>query len=295
MGQGEGDRYFQQVLDHVLDAVVTTDWHGRITYANPAAEKLYGIPQDEALGRKLPEILSTFDAGPAGGLDDVIAVMVRDGEWRGEIVQRTQSGPDLLVEATVSLLHDDLGEVIGSVSIVREISDRKRAEQMIAHQARHDGLTELLNRRSFMAELTSALADGGQPTLVFLDLNGFKQVNDRCGHERGDEILQSIAGRLSSGVREGDLVGRFGGDEFVLLFRDSNDPVLTVQLLGRVMDLFANPVHCRDGTAHHIGASVGVAATRPGDMADAMIRRADAAMYEAKRTAETSSAYSVAH
>ncbi len=295
MGQDTGDGFFRKVLDHVLDAVVTTDWHGRITYVNPAAERLYGIPKTDAVGRKLTEVLSLFDAGPVGGLNDVTAVMVRDGEWRGEISQRTQCGPDLLVEATVSLLTDEAGEGIGSVSIVREISDRKKVERLIAHQARHDGLTDLLNRKTFMSELTSALDSDSSPSLVFLDLNGFKQVNDLHGHERGDEILQAIAGRLLSAVREDDLVGRFGGDEFVLLLRDVVDPAATEKFLERITSLFSGPVRCRDGTVHSIGASVGVAAARPGDTADSMIRRADGAMYEAKRTAEAASAYCVAH
>lgn len=286
--------YFRRILDHVPDAVVTTDPLGRVTFANPAAEALYGIPEEMALGRGLADLLSAFDAGQGIGLDEVTGVVAREGRWHGEIVQRTPDGRDLLVEASVSLLRQEDGAVLGSVSILREVSDRKAAERLISHQASHDGLTGLLNRVAFMAELRSRLASGRPVTLAFLDLNGFKAINDSHGHERGDEILVAVAGRMAGGIRAGDIAGRFGGDEFVLLALGLEEPDAIVGYVDRITALFAEPVRARGGTVHPVGVSMGIAHSRPDDTPDTLLRRADSAMYEAKRSTEVASAYRVA-
>ena len=163
--------FFRCVLDHVSDAVVTTDEHGRVTFANPAAEHLYGLSEAQALGRGLGELLRGFNAGAAGNLADITGAVARDGRWHGEIMQRTPDRPELLVEASISLLRHD-GNVVGSVSVVREVSDRRAAEQLIAYQATHDGLTGLLNRAAWMAALETALTSRRAVVVVFVDLNG---------------------------------------------------------------------------------------------------------------------------
>jgi diguanylate cyclase (GGDEF)-like protein/PAS domain S-box-containing protein len=289
-----GEQYFRKVLQQVSDAVVTTDNHGRVTFANPAAEKLYGIAERDAVGRGLADLLAMFSAEHHGDLDGITAVVARQGRWHGEIAQRSLDGRDLLVEASIALLRDDNGTVMGSVSVVREISARKAAEGQIIYQATHDNLTGLLNRAAFITELRSSLTAERRPALVFLDLNGFKDINDRHGHDRGDEILQLVAGRLADTVRTGDAAGRFGGDEFVLLAHDLHDPGAAARYLDRVTALFAEPVTCRSGQSYPVGASMGVAHYKTGDNPDTLLRRADIAMYEAKRSTVVSSAYRTA-
>jgi diguanylate cyclase (GGDEF)-like protein/PAS domain S-box-containing protein len=288
------EQYFRKVLQQVSDAIVTTDNHGRVTYANPAAETLYGIAEQDAVGRSLTDLLAMFTAEHHGNLDAITAVVARQGRWHGEIAQRSLDGRDLLVEASISLLRDDDGTVMGSASVVREISERKAAERQISYQATHDGLTGLLNRAAFMTELRFSLAADRQPALVFLDLNGFKDINDIYGHDRGDEILQAVAGRLSGTVRTGDAAGRFGGDEFVLLAHDLHDPAAATAYLDRVTAVFADPVQCRNGSTYPVGASMGVAHSKHGDNPDSLLRRADIAMYEAKRSTVVASAYRTA-
>jgi diguanylate cyclase (GGDEF)-like protein len=180
------------------------------------------------------------------------------------------------------------------VSIVREISDRKAAERQISYQATHDGLTGLLNRTAFLSELDTSLASGRQPTLVFLDLNGFKAINDLHGHDRGDEILRVIGERLAGALRPGDAAGRFGGDEFVLLVHDLTEQAPTESYLERIMALLTDPVRSRGGVTHTVGVSVGVAHFAPDDDPDSLIRRADRAMYDAKRSTEVASAFRTA-
>jgi diguanylate cyclase (GGDEF)-like protein/PAS domain S-box-containing protein len=288
------ERYLRQLLDHVSDAVVATDTQGRVTFANPAAQKLYGIAEDDAVGRGLLELLDMFDADGHADVDEITGVVAREGHWHGELVQRALDGRNLLVEVSVSMLADDDGTVLGSVSVVREISERKATERKISYQATHDGLTGLLNRTAFLRELQHSLTTGRQPTLIFLDLNGFKTINDLHGHNRGDEILRVIGSRLSRGMRTGDAAGRFGGDEFVLLTHELSSQAGTDAYVSRIMGLFTDPVRCRGGEPHAIGVSVGVAHSTPGDDADGLIRRADIAMYEAKRSTEVASAYRTA-
>jgi diguanylate cyclase (GGDEF)-like protein/PAS domain S-box-containing protein len=285
------ERYLRQILEHVSDAIVATDTYGRVTYSNPAAQQLYGIAREDAVGRGLLELLDMFDAEGNTDLDEIARSVARQGHWRGELTQRALDGRELLVESSVSMLADSDGTVLGSVSIVREISGRKAVERQISYQATHDGLTGLLNRTAFLSKLETSLASGCKPTLIFLDLNGFKSINDLHGHDRGDEILQVIGNRLAGGLRPGDAVGRFGGDEFVLLAHALDDRAATDSYLARIMTLFTDPVRCRGDTTHTIGVSVGVAHSVSDDDPDGLIRRADRAMYEAKRLTEVASAY----
>ncbi len=288
------ERYLRQLLDHVSDAVVATDTYGRVTFANPVAQSLYGIAEEDAVGRGLLELLDMFDAGGNTDVDEITGVVARDGRWHGELIQRALDGRELVVEASVSMLADDDGAVLGSVSIIREISGRKEAERQISYQATHDGLTGLLNRTAFMRQLHESLTSGRQPTLVFLDLNGFKSINDLHGHDRGDEILRVIGSRLAGGLRPGDTAGRFGGDEFVVLAHGLTDEAAAGAFLRRIMSLFTDPIRCRGEVSHSVGVSVGVAHSSPGDDPDELIRRADRAMYDAKRSTEVSSAFRTA-
>jgi diguanylate cyclase (GGDEF)-like protein/PAS domain S-box-containing protein len=290
-GESRFPTELRQILEHVSDAVVATDTRGRVTFANPAAQTLYGIAAADAVGRQLLELLDMFDSGGENDVDEITRIVAHEGQWHGELNQRALDGRVLLVEASVSMLSDDDGAVLGSVGILREISGRKSAERQISYQATHDGLTGLLNRTAFLSELDGSIAAGRTPSLIFLDLNGFKVINDRHGHDRGDEILRVIGHRLAGGLRPGDAAGRFGGDEFVLMAHGLTDPAAAAAYLERIMGFFTDPVRCRGGTPHAVGVSVGVAHSVVDDHSDQLIRRADSAMYEAKRSTEVASAY----
>lgn len=169
------------------------------------------------------------------------------------------------------------------VRIWRLSAARIRAEQALRFEASHDHLTGLPNRREFLDQLSDGLAHEPQCVILFCDLDGFKSVNDRHGHEAGDELLVEVARRLRTCVRQGDLVSRFGGDEFLILLRHQSPSVITA-VCDRIADALSRPIELRVEQVS-IGASIGVAiATGDADAdADALIRRADRAMYEAKR------------
>lgn len=163
------------------------------------------------------------------------------------------------------------------------------AELKMAHLATHDELTGLPNRRLMMEHLELALQrskrNGSQMALLFLDLNGFKPINDQYGHEAGDKMLKMVALRLARMVRASDLVARLGGDEFVLLVADLADKEGVCGIIAKINAEIAHPVLLHDGIEVGVTASVGVALyPRDGEDIEALLSHADAAMYEAKRT-----------
>jgi diguanylate cyclase (GGDEF)-like protein len=214
---------------------------------------------------------------------DIIADPAR--EARAEITlgtDDTQRDFDLRVSP---LCHRG-GALAGRIVALRDVTDRKRAEQALAHQARHDSLTGLPNRRLLLDSLAVACErgarDGFTVALLFLDLDNFKMVNDSLGHAAGDDLLVTVADRLRSSLRPGDLVARLGGDEFALILAGASDRPVARQVAGRIIDALRQP--CGIGTAEVvIGASIGIAmtgsgATQPGDL----LRNADVALYAAK-------------
>jgi len=162
---------------------------------------------------------------------------------------------------------------------------RNRAERALRFEASHDHLTGLTNRREFLDQLSNVLRHDEQCVLLFCDLDGFKGVNDRLGHDAGDELLIEVARRLRACVRLGDVVSRFGGDEFLILLRDQV-PSAATAVCNRIADALSRSILLRDEQVS-IRASVGIAIATGEVDADALIRRADRAMYEAKRDEPT--------
>ncbi|XVV16476.1 diguanylate cyclase domain-containing protein [Actinoplanes sp. CA-131856] len=155
-------------------------------------------------------------------------------------------------------------------------AQRSRAERALAHEATHDALTGLANRKKFLDALDAELASGAAPLILFCDLDGFKAVNDGLGHVAGDQLLRQVAVRLTGCVRGTDLLARYGGDEFVVLCRDAS-----AEVVPRIEAAFAAPFVVT-GEHASVGVSVGAVRAAPGDDAVSVLRRADGAMYEVK-------------
>ncbi len=202
---------------------------------------------------------------------------------------------DLAAALRAQPVHSPLGEVVhGSVQqLVRAVQQRDELQTELAHQAAHDPLTGLPNRAAALRSLAHALhraGPDGATGLLFVDLDGFKAVNDTAGHAAGDEVLREVSQRLRVCVRDGDVVGRLGGDEFVVLVRDVTDEASLVDLGERVVAAVRRPLEVRAehgtvaaGRAVRIGASVGVAVARGGgEGAEALLAEADSAVYRAK-------------
>lgn len=179
----------------------------------------------------------------------------------------------------LQLLGAQAGAVLEQLGKQRE---HERLEQELSHQASHDFLTDLPNRSAFLSHLQHALAAGDDVAVLFLDLDGFKLLNDTLGHEVGDDLLCAAALRLQTSLRDIDVVARFGGDEFTIMLRGLRSPDDALHLASRVQDVLGEPFDL-DGHRAYVSASIGITIGHPGDDPQELIRDADLAMYEAKR------------
>jgi diguanylate cyclase (GGDEF)-like protein/PAS domain S-box-containing protein len=277
------ERLNRSILSGLQEGVVVVDTHGRIVLANAAAARLFGA--DELVGRLLTGV-------PVDLLDDrgrllpdermPLARALRGQDTRGEVVRFVRNDGSLLwVEVNANPLVDDEGRIHGAVASYDDATVRVERDRRTRHEADHDPLTGLANRRSLERTLEAALARatsrGRSVGLLMLDLDGFKAVNDRHGHAAGDEVLREVARRLRRCVRERDLVARLGGDEFVVVLTDLGAIPDSVE---RVEAALAEPFA---GTDTLLRAAVGVAVF-PGDGATVaeLLAAADRQMYAAK-------------
>ena len=280
----------QATLDCIADALICTDMSGNITFLNPIASSMTGWPLAEAVGRPLTEAFRIVDPATRKPILDPMAKAASEdltGKLPLDCVLIHRDGHEAFIEDSVAPIHDSEGRVTGAVIVFRDVSvARAQSEQMI-HLAEHDSLTGLPNRLLFCDRVGQAISlarrHGGRTAVLFLDLDGFKRINDSLGHAAGDEFLKSMAKRLLNCVRTPDTVSRQGGDEFVLLLQDVREPVDAAVTARRVLQAVSE-VRLADHPELHVTASVGISVF-PDDGLDAetLIRNADAAMYQAKK------------
>ncbi|HWH93904.1 MAG TPA: sensor domain-containing diguanylate cyclase [Baekduia sp.] len=260
------------------------DLDGRVQRVNAALCRTTGFRAAELVGEPLARLVFERDGEHRGFPSDEC----REGEWRYRRRDMTH-GWALWHH---SLVVDGGGAPLAWVSHCLDISERKDAEELLAWRATHDALTGLPNREHFLRHLGDELArrqadpGSGRVTLLFLDIDDFKDVNDSLGHEAGDRLLIEVAARLREALRPEDLIARFGGDEFTVLLSDTPSDSDVVALAARLGDAVRRPVTL-DGAQVQVSASVGLAFTDadqdPADP-DVLLRDADAAMYYAKGT-----------
>jgi diguanylate cyclase (GGDEF)-like protein/PAS domain S-box-containing protein len=209
----------EATLKAIGDAVVTTDPAGLVTYMNPVAERMVGLPFESATGRRLQDIVHLSDEHSGGSPLAAGAPVSFRADLPMTLTPR--DGKPMAVDASGSTLRDASGDPIGSVVVLRDVSGERRLARELAFQANHDRLTGLHNRFAFESRLAAALEDVSAGTadyvVCFLDLDDFKQVNDSCGHNAGDEVLAQVGALLRTQVRENDLLARIGGDEFAIV------------------------------------------------------------------------------
>jgi diguanylate cyclase (GGDEF)-like protein len=254
-------------LDSIGDAVLSTDVAGNVTYLNPAAEEMTGWTCDEARGRRLEEVLPLLDA-------------------TADHVLRRRDGVEFAIENRTCAIHARDGGVLGSVIVVRDVGRARALALDASHRAEHDFLTDLPNPVLLDDRIEQAIAlahrNRKQLAVLFVDLDGFKGVNDTLGHAVGDKLLQSVALCLRACVRGSDTVCRKGGDEFVVLLSEIAHPDAALLTARKIAGSLAAP-HRIAGHDVVVAASVGTA-IYPQDGRDpaTLLERADDAMYLAK-------------
>ena len=285
----------QVTLNSIGDAVVCTDISGCITFLNPVAETMTGWPLTEAVGRPMAEVFRTLSATstePTETTAELAILQIRSVHLPPSSTLIRRDGLEIPIEDTIAAIHDREGEATGAVIVFRDVSVARAMAQQITHSAEHDFLTGLPNRMLLNDRISQAIASARRHTrhvaALFLDLDGFKHINDSLGHPIGDKLLQSVASRLVASVRGTDTVSRQGGDEFVVLLPDLQQPEDAAVMAGRILRDVARS-HVVDQLELHVTTSIGVSVF-PDDGADAetLIKNADTAMYQAKENGRQS-------
>jgi diguanylate cyclase (GGDEF)-like protein/PAS domain S-box-containing protein len=282
---------YRAVIAGTLDSVVAVDEHDRIIEFNPAAERAFDYLADDVMGREIADLLVPPENR---AFYRSLAQRIRDNPGSSLLDRRIETtairsdGSEFPVELTVARVEGSGGLGPSFYGIVRDIGERRRGEEQLAYLAYHDALTGLPNRILVEQEIDLALArarrSGGAAALMFVDLDDFKEVNDRLGHAAGDRLLASVSARLRSVLRDSDVLARQGGDEFLVLLGDlSDDPTAAAESVGgKLLSALLEPFVVA-GTEVRTGASIGIS-LYPDDAADteALLRHADVAMYRAK-------------
>lgn len=274
-----------KVFTNTSESIIVTDSHGIIVEVNDSFTRVTGWRRDEVIG-KTPRILRSnrHSANFYGGMWRELTQL---GSWSGEIWNRRRNGESYPQILTISAVRDVEGNVQNYVGLANDITQIKEHERRLEHMAYHDVLTDLPNRLLLADRMRQGIAQanrtGNHLAVVYLDLDGFKEINDAHGHIIGDGFLVALTRKLRPVLRESDTLARVGGDEFVAVLTGIEQPRDCEPVLSRLLEAAAEPVEV-DGLTLRVTASVGVAIhPTDGDEADLLLRRADQAMYLAKQ------------
>jgi diguanylate cyclase (GGDEF)-like protein/PAS domain S-box-containing protein len=285
----------QVTLNCIGDAVLCTDISGNITFLNLVAEKMTGWSWEEALGRPMAEVFQILDAVTRQTTPnpmDVAVELNRTVHLPLNCILLRRDGFETPIEDSVAPIHDREGKPTGAVIVFRDVSKARAMAAEMTHSAQHDFLTGLPNRMLLNDRVNQAITlaprHSKKVAVLFLDLDGFKHINDSLGHPIGDKLLQSIAKRLVDCVRSSDTVSRQGGDEFVVLLSEmeqSEDAAISAM---RLLQAVAE-AHTIDQHDLHVTTSIGVSVFPDDGMdAETLIKNADTAMYQAKENGRQS-------
>ncbi|MBB3329741.1 diguanylate cyclase (GGDEF)-like protein/PAS domain S-box-containing protein [Halomonas campaniensis] len=284
--QREQMRLAASVFSHTHEGIMITSPAGRIIEVNRAFSEITGYSRQEAIGQRTSLLSSgRHDAQFYASLWEKL---LDRGYWDGEIWNRHRGGRVYPQRLTISAVRDDSGEVQRYVGLIADITSLKAHQQELEHIAHYDALTGLPNRTLLADRIRQAMAAARRHqqrlALVFIDLDGFKAVNDAHGHAMGDRLLIELGRRMKAALRESDTLGRLGGDEFVAVLGDLDSEAACLPVLERLRRVAAAPVEI-DGQRLEVSASLGVTFYPAGEELDAdqLLRQADQAMYRAKR------------
>lgn len=272
------------VFKNASEGMIIADPDGFILDVNPAFSEITGYSRKEAIGQPISMLKSgrqdnAFYASMWAAID-------KTGRWKGELYNKRKNGDIYPQWISIDTIYDEDGAPFRRAAFFIDISDKKRADEIIWRQAHFDSLTKLPNRLMLYDRLAQEMkkADRHKTTLglMFLDLDQFKEVNDTLGHDQGDELLKVIARRLQSCVRQADTVARLGGDEFTILVSEIQDAAFVEQIARSVLEVVSEPVELQ-GNIVHVSGSIGIT-LYPEDAAtaDELMKAADQAMYAAK-------------
>jgi diguanylate cyclase (GGDEF)-like protein/PAS domain S-box-containing protein len=271
------------------DAVVTTDKQGKIEFMNPAAENMAGYSLTKAQGLRFEDVFAIEKTEECNQLFNVIS----RNSVHGDVNNQTQiecliddSGKKHAVQLSANPVHDRSGEISGTVYGISDFTEMLNISQRMAHIATHDSLTELPNRVLMHDRLKQAIVaasrSGKHIAILFIDLDGFKKVNDGLGHTGGDLLLKEVALRLQESVRQVDTTARWGGDEFVIMLENLDHEEYVAEIAGKIIQNSSRPFNIFNQEVF-VTPSIGISLfPKDGETADTLLARADVAMYNVK-------------
>jgi diguanylate cyclase (GGDEF)-like protein/PAS domain S-box-containing protein len=279
----------QVTLNSIGDAVISTDISGNITYLNQVAERMTGWSGKEASGRPFTEVFQIIEGVTRESARNPMELAVKQNQAVGltsNCVLIRRDGCESAIEDSTAPIHSRTGQVTGAVMIFRDVSEARAMRLKMTHLAQHDFLTNLPNRLLLNDRITQAISLSRRHSkplaVLFLDLDGFKHINDSLGHEIGDKLLQLVAQRAVACVRASDTVCRYGGDEFVILLTQVADSGDAAFIAEKALAALAVP-HVIFERNVQLNASVGISIyPQDGHDAETLIKNADTAMYQAK-------------
>jgi len=279
-------RLMEVAMSNATNAMFITDREGHIVWLNEALSRISGYSPIELLNHT-PRVFNS-GAHDAAFWESMWQDLLAGRAWRGDVVNKSRSGDFYTVAQSISPLSDGNGRVSHFLVVQQDISEKRKLEEEIHYLAYHDALTELPNRMLFQdrvqQEITHAKRGKTQFAVLFVDLDGFKAVNDTRGHAAGDKLLQIVAARLCACVREGDTVARLGGDEFTILLRGAANGEGLKRVLRKIIKVVSQPCELGEFSVS-VTASIGVS-LYPADATgvERLLIHADEAMYQAKQT-----------
>ncbi|MFA5215775.1 EAL domain-containing protein [Sulfuricurvum sp.] len=277
------------LLEHFNAGVLITDRDYKIIEVNTAFKKMTGFDAEDVIG-KMPSILKSGKQG-VDFYKKMHADIHEKGIFQDELVDRTKSGELIQVRSTIFPLQNDYKDVTNYVGILEDITELKFLRTKLLSTSFKDPLTGVYNRESFLNVLEIKIdvaSEENQIALLFIDLNKFKQVNDTYGHQYGDLVLSKAANRIKKILRSNDMIGRYGGDEFLILLERINEETAKA-IAQKIDEALSRPYEVDEQIIDFTSASIGIAlAPRDAKKMSELIERADAAMYEAKKSSHSS-------
>jgi diguanylate cyclase (GGDEF)-like protein/PAS domain S-box-containing protein len=273
------------VFTHANEGITITDPDAMMIQVNDALCEMSGYSREELIGEN-PRLLRS-DKHPLGFYLYVWNQLIETGHWKGEVWFRRKQGEDFAVNLTISSVFDESGRVLHHVALATDITDQISQQEQLERIAHYDAVTQLPNRILLARELQQAMAQARRQNtriaIAYLDLDGFKAVNDQHGHDVGDQLLAVVARNMRTELRSEDTLARLGGDEFVVVFTSLDDDRALRIALRRLLHAASTAVEL-DGRSLHVSASLGVALYPQAEALDAdqLLRQADQAMYQAK-------------
>lgn len=252
----------QTTLESIGEAVITTDKNGRIEYLNPVAEKITAWNLEDAKGVHFRAVLNTYNEESLSQSEYIIDQVLREGiTITTECILVTNNNQKYAINKSVAPIRNKDKKTIGTVIIFQDITEKRKLSAQLFWQANHDSLTGLMNRVYFEKEIKQATQNSQQEnhshSLLYLDLDRFKIVNDTCGHEAGDELLRQLATILKQEIRSTDLVARLGGDEFGILLKGCSLEK-SLFLAEKIRSAVEKFVFLWDNNSFHVGVSIGL-------------------------------------